>query len=101
MRINTYWREFGSRDSFQEGPVLSQTTLFKTVITIFKRIRLTFKGQFLRSFFHVKPSIVIVTTASKKTFVKYRNKRDLFTKTYFRTKCELSKSIFPGKHPGS
>ena len=52
-------------------------------------------------FFHVKPSVAIVTTVSKKTFAKCRNKRDLFTTTYFRTKCELSKSIFPGKHPGS
>ena len=30
--------------------------------------------------FHVKPSIAILTTVSKKTFVKYRSNRELFTK---------------------
>ena len=48
-------------------------------------------------FFHVKPSISILTKVSKTTFVKYRCKRELFTQTYFRTKCEFSKSIFRGK----
>ena len=38
--------------------------------------------------FHVKPSIAILTTVSKKTFVKYQSNRELFTKTHFRTKCE-------------
>lgn len=50
--------------------------------------------------FHVKPSIAILTTVSKKTFVKYRSNRELFTKRHFRTKCESAKSIFRGKHPG-
>ena len=47
--------------------------------------------------FHVKPSIAILTTVSKKTYEKYRSNRELFTKTHFRTKCESAKSIFSGK----
>ena len=44
--------------------------------------------------FHFKPSIAILTTVSKKTFVKYRSNRELFTKRHFRTKCESAKISF-------
>ena len=61
------------------------------------RMRLTFKGQ-LFFLFHVKPSIAILTTVSKKTLVKYRSNRELFPKTHLRTKCDQPKVSFAAKH---
>lgn len=68
----------------------------------YQGLRLTFKGQFCGIFFfHVKPSTAILTTVSKTTFVKYRSKRELFTRTYFKQSVNYPKVSFVAKHPVS
>ena len=80
---------------YEKLHIVKLILLFKDTVDLQELIFLDF---FL---FHVKPSLAILATVSKKTFVKYRSNRELFTKKHFRTKCESAKSIFCGKTPWS
>ena len=68
--------------------------LFKDTVDLQEPIFLDF---FL---FHVKPSIAILTTVSKKTFVKYRSNRELFTKA-FSNKVLISQKYLSQQTPWS
>ena len=101
MMISMSLLEARHRICFREVLCYDKLHIVKLILLFMDTVDLQ-EPIFLDFFlFHVKSSIAILTTVSKKTFVKYRSNRELFTKRHFRTKCESAKSIFCGKTPWS
>ena len=94
--INTFSR--GSNQSLlQGGPVLLQTTHFKTVILFKETVDLP--GPIFSEFFlfHIKPSIAILTTVSKKNI---KATTSYLLKRIFELSVNQPKVSFAAKHPG-
>ena len=90
--INTFSR--GSNQSLlQGGPVLLQTTHFKTVILFKETVDLP--GPIFSEFFlfHIKPSIAILTTVSKKNTVNGESEKRRMVLWQKSTKS-LAKDLF-------